>query len=124
MSGVSFARRLGWAARLAIEAPRAGGLAFSRERIERSARRSLRGTVEHAHDSVPYYRELFDAHGLKPADFATAADLAALPILEREQLQREPERFISTRTPRESLIELKTGGSSGSRWPSTSTPEP
>jgi phenylacetate-CoA ligase len=113
MRSVSFARRLGWAARLAIEAPRAGRLPFSRRRIERSAHRSLHGSIRHAYESVPHYRELFDDRGLKPSDFATAADLAALPILEREQLQSDPERFVSARTPRQSMVELKTGGSSG-----------
>lgn len=113
MSTESLATRVYWALRIATAAPREGRLPFSRRRIDRSARRHLRGAVEHAYRYVPHYRELFDARGLRSSDFTSTADLARLPILERSELQADPERFVSTALPREELIELRTGGSSG-----------
>lgn len=92
---------------------RARRFPYSATRIERSARRRLRSAVEHAYHFVPHYRETFDALGLKPGDFTSASDLGRLPVLERSDLQADPERFISTRLPREQLVKLRTGGSSG-----------
>lgn len=51
--------------------------------------------------------------GLAPADFRTAADLAKLPLLEREQLQGDPEYFTSTAHPPGEYAEVRTSGSTG-----------
>ena len=81
--------------------------------IARAQRRRLRAIVAHAYRHVPYYRETFDRLGLAPGGLETVADLARLPILEREQLQRDPEYFVSRARPIESYAKLRTGGSSG-----------
>lgn len=54
-----------------------------------------------------------DGRGVRPTDIATARDLAQLPLIERHQVQRDPERFLSTAQPRDSYLALKTTGSSG-----------
>src|SRR6185295_8946565 len=46
---------------------------------------SLGRLLRHAHAHVPFYRKWFDAAGLSPADVRSAADLAKLPILGREE---------------------------------------
>jgi phenylacetate-CoA ligase len=51
--------------------------------------------------------------GLGPADFETADDLAKLPLIEREQLQRDPEYFVSRAEPLDSYAEFRTNGSTG-----------
>jgi phenylacetate-coenzyme A ligase PaaK-like adenylate-forming protein len=81
--------------------------------IERAQRRRLRLAVEHAIEQVPHYREANRRLGLGPADFETAADLAKLPLIEREDLQRDPEYFVSEAQPRGGRIELRSGGSTG-----------
>ena len=81
--------------------------------IERAQRRQLRATVAHAHEHVPYYRETMRRLGLGPADFETASDLARLPLIEREQLQRDPEYFVSRAEPLGSYVEFLTSGSTG-----------
>lgn len=93
--------------------PLASRFPYSEARIERSARKRLRAAVERAYHFVPHYRETFDSLGLRPDDISSASDLHRLPILERGDLQEEPGRFISTEVPREQLIELRTGGSTG-----------
>jgi phenylacetate-CoA ligase len=51
--------------------------------------------------------------GLTPADLATPDDLKRLPILERAQLQSDPEAFRSQAPAHGSRLELLSGGSSG-----------
>ncbi len=67
----------------------------------------------HAFRTVPYYRETFRRLGLDPADFRGAGDLARLPVLEREQIQRDPEYFCSDAVPRRDLLRITSGGSCG-----------
>lgn len=81
--------------------------------LERSQRRRVRGAVAHAYEHVPYYRETMDRLGLGPADIQTAAELAKLPVIEREQLQRDPEYFVSKAKPVERYVQLATDGTSG-----------
>jgi phenylacetate-CoA ligase len=87
----------------------------SPEAIERRQRRRLRSIVAHAHANVPYYRETMRKLGLSPGDIAEARDLGRLPLIEREQLQRNPEYFAVEEGPREGLLASRSGGS-------TSTP--
>jgi phenylacetate-CoA ligase len=49
--------------------------------------------------------------GVGPADFRTVADLAKLPLVEREQLQADPELFASRAQPLDRYIEVRTSGS-------------
>jgi len=49
--------------------------------------------------------------GLGPADFRSAADLAKLPLIEREQLQADPEYFTSRAQPLDRYFEVRTSGS-------------
>ena len=81
--------------------------------VERAQRRRLGAVVGHAYEHVPYYRETMRRLGLAPGDIAVASDLAKLPLIEREQLQRDPEYFVSRAEPRGELLELRSGGSTG-----------
>lgn len=104
--------RFGWALWFLLQAPRQGRLPFRPSSvIESDQRRRLVETVHHAYRHVPYYRETMARLGLAPGDFATAADLTQLPLLERTEVQRDPERFVSDAQPLESYVPLQTGGS-------------
>ncbi len=69
--------------------------------------------MSHAYARVPFYRETLDRLGLRPEDFRTAEDLARLPILERRDIQRDPERFLASGFRPEDCLELRSSGSSG-----------
>jgi phenylacetate-CoA ligase len=81
--------------------------------IKRAQKRRLRETIAHAHRHVPYYRETMRRLGLRPTDFHVAADLASLPVIERVDVQRDPEYFVSTAFPLDTHVKLQTGGTGG-----------
>jgi phenylacetate-coenzyme A ligase PaaK-like adenylate-forming protein len=81
--------------------------------IERDQGGRVRAMIVHAVRHVPYYRDTLRRLGLQPADFRSATDLARLPLIGREDLQRDPEAFLSTTPSRRRLVELRTGGSAG-----------
>ncbi|MCK4784611.1 MAG: phenylacetate--CoA ligase family protein [Desulfobacteraceae bacterium] len=70
-------------------------------------------TVAYAYRYVPYYRETMDRLGFRPSDFRKIEDLSKLPILERHQIQRNPDYFISKARPINRYLSLRSGGSTG-----------
>ncbi len=62
----------------------------SRAEIEAFQCSRLRRLVSHAYEKVPYYRRLLDRQGLKPQDIRSLADLAAIPVTSRKDLQSLP----------------------------------
>lgn len=74
----------------------------------------LREVVIHAYTHVPYYRELFDQCGLKPADIHCRADLAKLPVLTRATIKRRLPDMLSRAIPKYRLAEGHTSGTTGS----------
>ncbi len=110
----SLATRFAWSAHVARRAPFEARFPFAQPAaIERAQSRRLRATVAHAYEHVPFYRETMRRLGLGPGEIRTEADLAALPLIDREQVQRDPEFFLSRAEPRESYVELRSGGSTG-----------
>lgn len=83
------------------------------EEVLRGQARRVQAMVAYAYRYVPYYRETMDRLGLSAADFKSGADLARLPIVERAQLQRDPERFLSTAQPAGRYLRIRSGGSTG-----------
>jgi phenylacetate-CoA ligase len=73
----------------------------------------LRTLVRHAARHVPHYRDLFAERGIDPNDVASAVDLRELPLLDKETVQREPERFRSPSPHAERTLPFPTSGSSG-----------
>jgi len=85
----------------------------SLEQILADQSRRVQRTVEYACRHVPYYRETMQRLGLTPLDFRTANDLAKLPLLERGELQRDPEYFVSTAEPLTHYLQTRSSGTMG-----------
>ena len=83
------------------------------EAVRRDQSRRVRAMVTHAYRRVPHYREVMERQGLSPADFVTAEDLGRLPILERRQVQSDPERFAPGGRIDGRYLCLRSGGSTG-----------
>lgn len=107
-------RRLRWTAYIAAHLRGQDRWAFQPPAVIRRAQsRRLRRIVSHAYSHVPHYQEGMRRLGLTPADFRTVDDLARLPLIEREHIQSDPERFCSRAIPDAQCLTLSTSGSCG-----------
>lgn len=73
----------------------------------------LREMVAHAYAHVPYYRDVMKARRLTPDDVRTIADLEKLPVLDKEVVRANTQRFVATNHPRSRLIVRHTSGTTG-----------
>src|SRR6266404_1226623 len=60
---------------------------WDEQKLQEYQDQELRGLMRHCYEHVPYYRDVFNARGLKPADFQTAADLVKLPLLTKDDIR-------------------------------------
>jgi phenylacetate-CoA ligase len=74
----------------------------------------LRAIVRHAHEHVPYYRELFGRHGIDPAKFRGREDLHRIPLLTRDTIKSRLADFKSRDPALKSGGEGHTSGTTGS----------
>ncbi len=81
--------------------------------IEAIQSRRVRAMVKHAYDNVPFYRDAMDQRGLKPRDFQTAADLARLPVIDRDLYIQQTEMFQAPNFVTADGLTLHSGGTSG-----------
>lgn len=81
--------------------------------LERVRDERVRRIVAHAHRNVPFYREQMRRAGIGPQEIRGAADLAKLPVIERDQLQADPERFMDQSRRQEECVVFRSGGSAG-----------
>ncbi|HEU4699169.1 MAG TPA: hypothetical protein VFS40_08315 [Gemmatimonadales bacterium] len=86
-------------------------------RAEFAARRDarLRRLVAHAYARVPYYRELFDRHGLRPADIRGVADLPRIPVTTKGDLLAHAPEALLARGAHGPFVVMRTSGSTGER---------
>jgi phenylacetate-CoA ligase len=71
----------------------------SRDELEAIATGELRRLLVHAHANVPHYRKVFDEAGFDPRAVRSTADLARLPVLERDQARETVKERTSTNGP-------------------------
>jgi phenylacetate-CoA ligase len=79
--------------------------------IERVQLGRLRSFLHDVGRHVPYYRELFRRHGFDPVAVGSAADLRALPFLDKATIRANVDALKSDTAGR--LVKYNTGGSSG-----------
>jgi phenylacetate-CoA ligase len=85
----------------------------SAEHVHAARDARVRETVRYAARTVPYYREVFPRLGIDPRDVRTAVDLDRLPLLDKDTVRRDPERFLSTSRRARGALEFVTSGSTG-----------
>jgi phenylacetate-CoA ligase len=106
--------RATWSARVIARGPWQGRIPYRPAGvIARRRDRRVRHSVVHAWRHVPFYREAMRRIGLAPEDISCAADLAKLPLIDRDQVQSDPDRFVSDAAPRETLRAFPTSGTYG-----------
>ncbi len=86
---------------------------LDRRVIEARRDARIRSMVAYAARHVPYYRDLFARERIDPRDVRGARELDALPRLSRDQVRRDPSRFLSTARTASWRLGLLTGGTTG-----------
>jgi phenylacetate-CoA ligase len=86
---------------------------WSASEIEAYQSEKLRALVRHAYDNVPYYRERWKALKISPDDIRSRSDLHKLPVLTKEEIRQNADRFVSQKTPRRELLSRHTSGTTG-----------
>ena len=87
---------------------------WSRGELEAFQSRCLRTLVRHAFERVPFYRDIFKRHGLRPEDIRGIEDLDLIPIANRSEMQeRPPSDLVASGYDPGRLIVRRTGGSAG-----------
>ena len=85
----------------------------SQEEIAAIQWEKLRALLDHAYQTVPYYRSVFEELGIRPAAISSPADFAQLPVLEKATVRQQRDQLISSAFDRKKLIGSATGGSTG-----------
>ena len=86
----------------------------SRAQIVNFRDRQLRKLVQHAYRTVPYYRALWDEHGVHPDSIRGAADMPLLPAVVKTHFRAAPEiERVAAGLDPEMLIPAASSGSSG-----------
>jgi phenylacetate-CoA ligase len=67
---------------------------WDRPTIERYQLRNVQNILLHAGANIPYYRDLFRSIRFDPRKFKSLADLPHIPLLEKENIRKDPERFL------------------------------
>lgn len=67
---------------------------WPRERLEALRLDRLQRTARVAYDHTPYWRNLMDSNGFKPADIRSLADLRRFPLLEKQTLREQREDMV------------------------------
>ncbi|HEU5170132.1 MAG TPA: hypothetical protein VFU46_06325 [Gemmatimonadales bacterium] len=99
---------------LAVVSALAGHRRVTRDELDAYQGRLLRRLVRHAYTQVPYYRMLFDRHGLRPDAVRGLADLPLIPISAKDDLRRQrPAAVVARDRDPERLIPSGTSGSTG-----------
>ncbi len=86
---------------------------YSRDELRELQLRNLKRIVEHAYETVPFYRKIYQEHGFLPGQLKNLEDVTRLPIIEKKDIQNNLEEMVSTRAVRKNLIRDATGGSTG-----------
>ena len=83
---------------------------YSEDQIIEYQTRKFIDIVTHAYQTAPYYKQLFNSHGIKPSDIQSLDDAKKIPLLTKDDIKCNFNDLISTSYKRN---ELAMGGTSG-----------
>ena len=84
------------------------------DELKRRQEEKVRGMVGQAYAHVPFYRERYEARGIRPEDVRGIDDLARLPVVSREDIRRNfPAKMTAGNMPARRRRLDRTSGSTG-----------
>jgi len=89
---------------------------FKRKDLEKLQERKLRYLLKTSYKHVPYYHDLFKKAGITPEEIRSLDDLEKIPVLTRESLKTQTNRFIANNIdPRKLIPDYTSGTTTGER---------
>ncbi len=88
-------------------------ISWSKQEILDYQNQKLIEMVKHAGENVPYYRDLFKEIGLNPVEFKGIQDIEKIPLLDKEEIRKDPLRFCVDGYSKYKGNWEKTSGSTG-----------
>ncbi len=85
----------------------------SEEEADRYRNERLRNFVLHCFQTVPFYRNLFQTHGISPEEIRTLEDLSRLPVLTKAEIQSAGDSLLSEQLKKRDLAPVHTSGTTG-----------
>lgn len=85
----------------------------SRERVDALQWRRLQSIIRHAAQHVPYYRNLFQEHGIRADEIQGPQDFARVPVLTKATLQQRLNDLVAEDRDRKQGLANASGGSTG-----------
>ena len=73
----------------------------------------LKKILKHAYENVPFYRELWDKHNVKPSDIKNLKDLEKLPIITKDDVVENYKKFFAKNSKYKNNMFTETSGTSG-----------
>jgi phenylacetate-CoA ligase len=86
---------------------------YSRQEVNKSTNESFLDIVRYAMKKVPFYRELYGKCGVSPDRINSIYDIDKLPMLSKEQIRQNPERFLADEFQKDNIITINTSGTTG-----------
>ena len=86
---------------------------YARERISKEQLKALRETVDYAFRHVPFYREAYGKLGFHLGEIRSFDDFRQLPIVNKEEVRRNPLLFVSEEFAPRRIYAGLTSGSTG-----------
>lgn len=71
----------------------------------------MRSTLAVAYHNTQFYRDKFNAHGLRPEDFRGPEDIRKFPITTKAEVKQHAEKLINQLIPKWKRLPATTGGS-------------
>ena len=86
---------------------------LSADELHAVRREKMRAVLGRAAREVPYWSEAFRKAGLDPGRVEGPDDLAALPVLTKDEILRQGDRLRNPNVPRSRLVSAHTSGTTG-----------
>lgn len=86
---------------------------LDRDKLIEYQNENLRKVVKYAYDNVPFYHQKLKLMKIKPRDIRTVKDLNKLPVLRKDEINRNINKIISKQFHVNTLQRLSTSGSTG-----------
>jgi phenylacetate-CoA ligase len=88
-------------------------LTYSKHKLEDYVNTKLREIIIEAFENVPYYRETLKKHNIEVNKIRTIDDFLKVPLLEKEDIRKNPLHLVSKKYNNKRLIGIHTTGTTG-----------